>query len=742
MFSWELLRINSGGASQSGSPLSALNDLPDAASQRDAVVGDAEASAASQSFIDGFLSRYPKTVLQTLLCDRTTGHNIIWADNEYEALGEGYAGDDEITVEKITGPNSSIIKPRIAKEAGRQSQRTKSRAEVFSPAWLCNQMNNDLDEAWFGRREVFNTEANAEDGVKSWVPTVEPVVFPKSKGHGWRAYVEAPKLEVTCGEAPFVCSRYDTVTGAELPVAERVGFFDRKLRIVSEKTKTRKEWVRRALDALRASYGYEYQGDNLLIARINVFETFADHLRAGWGSGPDADEANQAAWVVSWNFWQMNGLTDAVPTNKMVAEMESTLGTFEEPEPEPIQPSLFDLFDDVFPDETTGETEEEEPKETVPLCVIYDWQNGEPFEFASLKGKAAAMGKKFYAVIGNPPYQEEFSDDGNKTFAAPCYDKFMDSAYAVSDKCELITPARFLFNAGRTPKAWNERMLADSHLKVMKYQADATSVFPGTQIPGGVAVTYRDCSTDYGCIGVFTAFDTLNCILAKVTQAADFSSTKSQIYLQNKFDLESLFSRFPKAVDSIGSNGRDKRFRNNAFSKLPDVFLKEPQTSSDLKILGVEGRTRTWRYISRDLVDTAHDNIDMFKLFISAADGAAGTVGNPIPARVLGLPLIAKPSEGITQSFISLGSFEDEAQAENAMKYMKSRLFRALAGVCKTTQHITPEVFKYVPFQDFTSSSDIDWTQSVADIDKQLYLKYGLSNEEVSFIESHVKEMD
>lgn len=310
-----------GGASQSRSPLSALNDAPDVASQHDAVAGDAEASAASQSFIDGFLSRYPKTVLQTLLCDRTTGHNIIWADNEYEALGEGYAGDDEITVEKITGPNSSIIKPRIAKDAERQSQRTKSRAEVFTPSWLCNQMNNDLDEAWFGRRGVFNTEANAEDGVKSWVPTVEPVAFPKSKGHGWRAYVEAPKLEVTCGEAPFVCSRYDTVTGAELPVAERVGFLDRKLRVVAEKTKTRKEWARHALDALRASYGYEYQGDNLLIARINVFETFADHLRAGWGSGPDADEANQAAWVVSWNFWQMNGLTDAVPTNKMGTEV-------------------------------------------------------------------------------------------------------------------------------------------------------------------------------------------------------------------------------------------------------------------------------------------------------------------------------------------------------------------------------------------------------------------------------------
>ena len=412
----------------------------------------AEASASDTAhslelgFIESFERRYPTRVLETLLCDRTTGRNIIWADNEYEALGDGYLGDDEITVEKITGMNSGVIKPRIAKEQEKQSQRTKSRAEVFTPSWLCNQMNNDLDEAWFGRRDVFNTEAVTDDGAKTWAATNESIEFPKSKGRGWHAYVEVPRLEITCGEAPFVCSRYDTVTGNELPVRERVGFLDRKLRVVTEKAKTRKEWVRRALDALRATYGFEYQGDNLLIARINVLETFAEHLRNRWGSDPEQDELEQAAWIVSWNFWQMNGFTDAVPTNKMGADLESTLGTFEEPEPEPIQPSLFDLLDDVFPDEATEETKEEEPKETVPLCVIYDWRNGEPFEFATLKSEATDMGKMFYAVIGNPPYQEESEGNQRKT---PIYNYFMDESFKVAAKAELITPARFLFDAGR-----------------------------------------------------------------------------------------------------------------------------------------------------------------------------------------------------------------------------------------------------------------------------------------------------
>lgn len=474
-----------------------------------------------EGFIESFDRRYPTFILKTLLCDRTTGRNIIWADNEYEALGDGYMGDDEITVEKITGMNSGVIKPRIAKEQEKQSQRTKSRAEVFTPSWLCNQMNNDLDEAWFGRRDVFNTEIVADGGANTWTPTSDPIEFPKSKGHGWRAYVEAPRLEITCGEAPFVCSRYDTVTGDELSVGERVGFLDRKLRVVTEKTKTRKEWVRRALDALRATYGFEYQGDNLLIARINVLETFAEHLRERWGSEPEQDELEQAAWIVSWNFWQMNGFTDAAPTNKMGAEVESTLGTFEEPEPEPMQPSLFDLFDDVFPDGTTEEAKEEEPKKTVPLCVIYDWQNGEPFEFATLKGKAAAMGKKFYAVIGNPPYQEQ-NDDNNRQ--APIYPAFMDSSYAIGERVELITPARFLFDAGQTAKAWNRKMLNDEHLRVMTYSADGASYFPGTDIKGGIAVTYRDTTKVLGPIGTFTSFPELNSIVNHVRSYVDARS--------------------------------------------------------------------------------------------------------------------------------------------------------------------------------------------------------------------------
>ncbi|MBH8621554.1 Eco57I restriction-modification methylase domain-containing protein [Bifidobacterium adolescentis] len=648
-------------------------------------------------------------------------------------------GDDEITVEKITGMNSGVIKPRIAKEQERQSQRTKSRAEVFTPSWLCNQMNNDLDEAWFGRRDVFNTEVVADDDVKTWMATAEPVTFPKSKGRGWHAYVEAPRLEITCGEAPFVCSRYDTVTGDELPVGERVGFLDRKLRIVTEKAKTRKEWGCRALDALRATYGFEYQGDNLLIARINVLETFAEHFRDRWGSDPERDELEQAAWIVSWNFWQMNGFTDAVPTNKMGAEVESTLGTFEEPEPEPMQPSLFDIFDDVFPNGTTEETKEEEPKETVPLCVIYDWQNGEPFEFATLKGKAAAMGKKFYAVIGNPPYQEQ--TDSESTRMPPIYHEFMEQSYRVSDKVELITPARFLFNAGYTPKAWNRKMLDDPHLKVLDYKQKSDEVFPNTDIKGGVVVTLRDADTDFGAISIFTAYNELNSIVKK-TLANSTSFLNDIVYPALSYKATAAMTEehrelLPRMKSKADPDPQSLRLRTNAFENLHELFYesKPDDGSSYIEMLGLVAGKRVYRWVDSRYIDSP-DNLNSYKVMLPKSNGS-GALGE-----VLSTPLIGQPLIGHTQTFISVGRFEDRQQAENCLKYIKSKYSRTLLGVLKITQDNPPEKWKYVPLQDFTSASDIDWTQSVADIDRQLYAKYGLDDEEIQFIESHVKEMD
>lgn len=677
-------------------------------------------------FIESFDSRYPTRILETLLQDRTTGRNIIWADNEYEALGEGYMGDDEITIEKITGLSSGVIKPRIAKEQEHQSKRTKSRAEVFTPSWLCNQMNNDIDAAWFSRRDVFNIEDN-----QTWRIAQEPIIFPKKRGHGWRAYIESPRLEITCGEAPFVCSRYDTVTGEILPVEKRIGFLDRKLRVVSEKTKSRHEWVKWAICALKASYGFEYQGDNLLLARINVFETFCEHLIKRWGAGIADEELDQAAWIVSWNFWQMNGLTCAAPTNKMDAVAQSTLFRYEEPAPEPLQPTLFDLLDESSFKKSTQEEKEEESGETVPLCIIYDWQENEPFEFQAMKGKVRPMNKKFYAVIGNPPYQEEVEGTSDR----PIFNYFMDAAYEVGEKVELITPARFLFNAGKTPKAWNKRMLNDPHLTVLDYEQSSSTVFANTDIKGGVAVTLYDVAREDGPIGVFSSFSELRSIQKKIIPFLSDGSLDQIMFLQNKFVLHELYADYPEAEEKISSDGKERRIVTSSFSKLP--CFTECQTSNDaVRILGLgESNKRIYKWIERKYIED-NGNLDNYKVIVPKANGS-GAIGE-----VLSTPLIGEPLIGYTQSFIGIGSVSTESEAEAILKYVKSKFARAMLGILKITQDNPPERWTLVPLQDFTLASDINWSKSVSEIDQQLYAKYGLSDEEIEFIESHVKEMN
>ncbi len=692
---------------------------------------------AAAGFLESFVQRYPMLILETLLRDRSAGRNIIWADNEYEALGEGYMGDDEITVEKITGLASGVIKPRIAKAAEKQSQRTKSRAEVFTPSWLCNQMNNDIDDEWFGRRDAFNVEGEDDDGIKGWAANDDPVEFPAAKGLSWRDYVTATRLEITCGEAPFVCSRYDTVTGDPLPVHERIGFLDRKLRVVSENTKTRATWTKWALAALQASYGFEYQGDNLLIARINVFETYMEHLHARWNKPATAEDLEQVALVVSWNFWQMNGFNDAVPTNKMGAVAESPLGEesvlFEEPKPEQMQASIFDLLDEPEPESAI----EEAPRETVPLCVLYDWKNGEPFEFAALKEKGNPMGKKFYAVIGNPPYQADKDDNERKP---PIYDVFMDAAYLVGERVELVTPGRFLFNAGQTPKKWNEKMLDDEHLMVLSYEPTSAKVFPGTDIKGGIVVTLRDDTSVCGPIETFTSHPELDEILKKVNHAAGKENRLDSIFASQRcYKFSDLFyeenADNQNVISQLGPGGRIK-IVSKILETIPEVFSKTPVSGdgTDCKFYGRVGGKRTYRYIQKRFI-RENEYLDGFKLMIPEANNS-GKYGE-----TLAEPIIGTPGDGSTDTFLNAGPFETENEVRNLARYYKTKFFRALLGVKKATQHSPSQVWKTIPLQDFTPASDIDWSQSVADIDKQLYAKYGLDDSEIEFIETHVKEM-
>lgn len=342
---------------------------------------------------------------------------------------------------------------------------------------------------------------------------------------------------------------------------------------------------------------------------------------------------------------------------------------------------------------------------------------------------------KFDYCIGNPPYQDE--SQGTKIADDAVYNVFMDEAYKIADKVELITPGRFLFNGGNTSKQWNNKMLSDTHFKVLAFENDGKKFFQGIDIEGGIAVHYRDVTKEYGAIGQFTAFSELNSILRKVLERGEESITNI-IYNQNKFDLTNLYNDYPTLKSVISSNGNEKRLTSGCVSYA--CFTDEKQSKDDIRIVGLLNNKRCNKYINRKYIEINHPNLYKFKVLVPANNGS-GAIGEVASTQLIGTPLIGSPFTGFTQTFISFGSFDTEKVAENAMKYIKSKFCRVMLGVLKVTQNGKRDTWKYVPLQDFTLASDIDWTKSIHEIDEQLYRKYNLSDEEINFIETHVKEM-
>lgn len=265
---------------------------------------------------DDLLEVYGEDVFNTLLKDHATGQNIFWATNDYEHLGEDYAFDKPILIELITGENNHVIMPRVKKDIILQIARVKDKAEVFTPSWVCNAQNNLIDEAWFGQKDVFNKEIVNEDGTHSWIPTEGKIQFPEDdKMKTWKNYVRDTRLEITCGEAPYLVSRYDTTTGEYIPIHRRIGLLDRKLRVISENVDDSTEWLEMAQDAYKNTYGYEWQGDNLLLAREALLLTFVDYYEAKFGKYPIERSVKYIAYIISWNTWQMDGLKMVVPNS-------------------------------------------------------------------------------------------------------------------------------------------------------------------------------------------------------------------------------------------------------------------------------------------------------------------------------------------------------------------------------------------------------------------------------------------
>ena len=306
---------------------------------------------ASIDISENDILKYGDVLLGILLFDRTTRRNIIWGTSDYEAFGDEYKAQFPITINLITGMNKDIIQPRVYKEKSNQTSRTKDKAEVFTPSWMCNEQNNLIDKAGFERDGVFNTQEN-----KIWVATNTPVKFEDKPRKRWKDYVDTKRLEITCGEAPYLVSRYDTVTGDYIDIQNRIGLLDRKLRVVSENAVDESEWLTWTIRAFQSVYGFEYQGDSLLLARENLLYTFIDYLKARLNREPSFDELKTVATIISWNLWQMDGMKFTVPYGAIAEQYQ--------------QLTLEDL---------TGESQPEPC-----YCKIRDWRSKETVTYASL----------------------------------------------------------------------------------------------------------------------------------------------------------------------------------------------------------------------------------------------------------------------------------------------------------------------------------------------------------------------
>lgn len=306
------------------------------------------------------------TLLNILLKDNSSGKNIIWATDDYTQYDETYTKDRQITVFSVTGKNGAIIKPRTAKTRQEQLSRVRDKAEVFTPSWICNKQNNLIDNAWFGKENVFNVERE-----KSWTATEEKILFPTTDGKTWQDYVKANRLEITCGEAPYLASRYDAVSGQTIPVKERIGLLDRKLRVVSENVDDKQEWYEWAKQAVKGVYGYEWQGDNVLLARENLLFTVDDFYNDKFGENLSKTQLREIAEILSWNIWQMDGLKFVIPNSCRNAKT--------------IERTLFG--EEIHEDYCEGCRKNNRNKHNGVYCYVMDWEKNKKVKFVSLVKK-------------------------------------------------------------------------------------------------------------------------------------------------------------------------------------------------------------------------------------------------------------------------------------------------------------------------------------------------------------------
>ena len=661
------------------------------------------------------------SLLKILIKDKTTGNNLHWATNTYEKFGEWFLPEREMKIEQLV--NANILTPRVSKSIQEQQARTKDKGEVFTPAWMCNKMNNFIDEDWFERSNVFNKELE-----NNWKTNKRKITFSKKLKKTWDEYISNTRLEITCGEAPYLVSRYDVVKGRIIPVEERIGILDRKLRILNENIADENKWLEQAKIAYESTYGYDYQGDNVVIARENLLYTLIDNMIFKFGHQPDLDILKQFAEIVTWNIWQMDGIDYTIPYSEIdVKPTEIKLGLYEE--------------------------DENETKKEKQLARIKNWKTNRTLIFKELTGDNKM---KFDYIIGNPPYQETISKSELQTQSNSnwIYQFYQFEADKISNCSCLIYPFGGWFDSPSRLNNLGNTLLNDKHTKLI-YAYEGTSdkrawyrihknpdpIFGNNvNLSAGVAIVMRKHKEQFG------SFSFMNRIYSDFVANIEYDKVDSIVpnpafqQINNKFGKQRLITIIKKSPFGIESDFAVKNPQKVSNTK--DDWKKPIQLLVNDKA-GSSGRSKIF-WTDESVVLTGKEYVDVFKVITTSAypkqkfSSGKPTVAN-VQQRAKQLIDIVPKRFAFGSNKLLLYASSNRNECENFIKYSLTKFFAGLMLQEPNRRSIFGSI---IPLQDFTSESDIDWSKSIPEIDKQLYKKYDLSNEEIDFIERNVKEME
>ena len=638
---------------------------------------------------DDILKLQSLGLLDKLLLDKTTGKRIMWATDAYTALGPRYGRNEEITPELITGPNASVIKTRAQKELEQQSSRTRQHGEVSTPLWVCRKMCGYADEMWDSKTS-------------------------------WQKYVDARVLEITCGEAPFLVSRYDVETGEAIPVPDRVGLLDRKLRTVNENAQTEEEWLKWAFRAFHATYGYEFQGDNLLIARVNLLMTFEEYLWERWRRKPTFSEYGRLITVIVWNVWQMDGLHGTIPYSTAEEEFR--------------QFNLFEFLDGMS---------EPDKENKQPRCRVYNWLGGGSVKYSALptRGKRAM---KFDFVIGNPPYQEDIAKDTPKsngqTRKRSIFHYFQMGADTVaSNSVVLIYPGgRWIHRSGKGMEEFGLHQINDSKLKRIIFYPNSSDLFPSVAIADGISIVIKDMSK---VKSGFEYWYSQNGVTFKVIMdnpgdellplnPQDISIAEKIARFVMDFKLAYLHNRIlPQKLFGIESSF----IQDNPEKAIPLEKIEHLDYLVQVKLFandkaGKSGRAK-WFVVDRSAIPNNAQFIDEWQVVVSSANAGGQKRDNQLE--------IIDNHSAFGRARVALASFKKYQEAQNFFMFAQTYIVRFMFLM---TDEALTSLGKRVPdLMDYSDANTlVDFN---ADLNKQLYDLMELTEEEIAHIENTVNNL-